>query len=233
MDRNTSFSQNSYYGAPLNAVCINNFTSSYRYGFNGMEKDDEAKGRGNSYTTEFRQYDPRLGRWLSIDPLFKNFPWQSPYVAFDNNPILNTDPKGLAAEGESVGGDKLNKLTNRKGKLESKRDNLSGIRKALVNTRIKILESRISSMTSVFPEENGSGSMTPQANFDLTGTKGVKSGEYSVPDGTIKETEVDASPEIKQFGYRVPIVQNGTIEILDIGRPEWVSDGNGSRYIPV
>jgi len=52
-----------------------------------MEKDDKIKGEGNSYTTEFRQYDPRVGRWLSIDPLFANFPWQSPYVACDNNPI--------------------------------------------------------------------------------------------------------------------------------------------------
>jgi len=70
----------------------------YRYGFNGMEKDDQIKGKGNSYTTEFRQYDPRLGEWLTIDPLFKEFPWQSPYVAFDNNPIYYKDPKGLAAE---------------------------------------------------------------------------------------------------------------------------------------
>jgi RHS repeat-associated protein len=70
---------------------------SYRYGFNGMESDDEVKGVKNSYTTEFRQYDPRVSRWLSLDPLFANFPWQSPYVAFDNNPIINRDPKGLAA----------------------------------------------------------------------------------------------------------------------------------------
>ncbi len=27
------------------------------------------------------------------------FPWQSPYVAFDNKPIILTDPKGLAASG--------------------------------------------------------------------------------------------------------------------------------------
>ena len=64
-----------------------------------MERDDEVSGAGNSYTTEFRQYDPRLGRWMSLDPLFANFPWQSPYVAFDNNPIYFTDPLGLAAKG--------------------------------------------------------------------------------------------------------------------------------------
>ncbi|MBI1838357.1 MAG: LysM peptidoglycan-binding domain-containing protein [Flavobacteriia bacterium] len=72
---------------------------SYWFGYNGMEKDPEIKGEGNSYTTEFRQYDPRLGRWLSLDPLMSQFPWMSPYVAFDNNPIFFVDPLGLAAEG--------------------------------------------------------------------------------------------------------------------------------------
>ena len=66
--------------------------SDYRYGFNGMEKDDEVKGDGNSYTTHFRQYDPRVSRWLSIDP--KVTSWQSPYLAFSGNPIIFNDPKG-------------------------------------------------------------------------------------------------------------------------------------------
>jgi hypothetical protein len=38
----------------------------YRYGFQNQEKDDEVKGAGNSYTTEFSQYDPRVGRWLYL-----------------------------------------------------------------------------------------------------------------------------------------------------------------------
>ena len=69
-------------------------TSETDFGFNGMYKDDEVKGEGNSYTTEFRQYDPRVGRWLSLDPLEYEFPWQSPYVGLDNNPILLADPYG-------------------------------------------------------------------------------------------------------------------------------------------
>ena len=64
-----------------------------------MEKDPEMKGDGNSYTTEFRQYDPRLGRWLSLDPMMQMFPSISPYVAFDNNPIMFNDPTGLKSEG--------------------------------------------------------------------------------------------------------------------------------------
>lgn len=66
----------------------------YRYGFNGMEKDYEVKGSGNSYTTYYRQYDPRIARWKSIDPLTADFAHQSPYLSMDGNPILLNDPEG-------------------------------------------------------------------------------------------------------------------------------------------
>jgi RHS repeat-associated protein len=72
----------------------------YRYGFNGYESDDEVKGNGNSYTTQFRQYDPRLGRWLTKDPVFK--PQESPFALNGNNPVLIIDPNG--ADSTKVGG---------------------------------------------------------------------------------------------------------------------------------
>ena len=68
------------------------FSGSYRFGYQGSEKDNEVSGDGNSYTTEFRQLDPRLGRWYSVDPVFQ--PWQSPYTSMDNNPIGLNDPMG-------------------------------------------------------------------------------------------------------------------------------------------
>ena len=64
--------------------------SSYRYGFNGQEINNEISQHGNSYITEFRQYEVRIGRWLSIDPLIKKYPGLSPYVAFNAKPILQT-----------------------------------------------------------------------------------------------------------------------------------------------
>jgi RHS repeat-associated protein len=69
-------------------------SGSYRYGFNGMEKDDEVKGSGNSYTSYFRQYDPRLGRWNSVDPITASTPSWSPYRFGFNNPTLFIDPSG-------------------------------------------------------------------------------------------------------------------------------------------
>jgi RHS repeat-associated protein len=84
----------------------------YRRGFNGMEKDDEFKGKGNSYSTEFRQLDVRLGRWYCTDPKdgHPNLIGRSPYHFSYNNPILYTDEKGdipwpqLVAKYTSIGG---------------------------------------------------------------------------------------------------------------------------------
>jgi RHS repeat-associated protein len=70
-----------------------NFSSNeFRYGFNGMEKDDEISGTGNNYTAEFWQYDSRLGRRWNQDP--KPNPSISNYATFANNPILFADPLG-------------------------------------------------------------------------------------------------------------------------------------------
>jgi RHS repeat-associated protein len=68
--------------------------SSYKYGFNGKEKDDEVKGGGNSVDFGARIYDSRLGRWLSIDPMSKKYSSYSPYAFAKNNPITNKDYDG-------------------------------------------------------------------------------------------------------------------------------------------
>jgi RHS repeat-associated protein len=59
-----------------------------------MEKDDEIKGAGNSYDFGARIYDPRLGRWLSLDPLAAKYPSYTPYSFVDNSPTVFVDPDG-------------------------------------------------------------------------------------------------------------------------------------------
>jgi RHS repeat-associated protein len=70
----------------------------YRYGFNGMENDNELKGEGNSYQFGDYGYDPRMGRRWNIDPLFREYANQSPYSTFNNNPILFKDSTGKSGE---------------------------------------------------------------------------------------------------------------------------------------
>ncbi len=67
---------------------------SFRFGFNGMEADDEVKGDGNSYDFGARMLDPRLGRWLTIDALSSKYPYLSPYSSNGDNPLIYKDING-------------------------------------------------------------------------------------------------------------------------------------------
>lgn len=67
----------------------------YRYGFNGKENDNEVKGDGNQQDYGMRVYDPRLGRFLSRDPLTKEYPWNSPYSYAEGDVIRSIDLDGL------------------------------------------------------------------------------------------------------------------------------------------
>jgi len=68
---------------------------SYRYGFNGKETENDVKGIGNEQDYGMRIYDPRLGRFLSVDPLTKSYPWYTPYQFAGNKPIWAVDLDGL------------------------------------------------------------------------------------------------------------------------------------------
>ena len=75
---------------------VNRYSSpgSFRYGFNNKEKDNEIKGEGNGIAYENRIYDPRIAKWLSIDPLQKKYPNESPYNFTSDNPIYFADKDG-------------------------------------------------------------------------------------------------------------------------------------------
>jgi RHS repeat-associated protein len=64
------------------------------YAFNGQESIDEVSGDNNSYDFGARMYNPRIGRFLSIDNFAGNFTFQSPYVFANNTPIMGTDVNG-------------------------------------------------------------------------------------------------------------------------------------------
>jgi hypothetical protein len=78
-------------------------TSSYRYGFNGQEKDDEVKGPGNALNYTHRMSDPRIARFFSEDPIASVYPELTPYQIASNNPIMNTELEGLEG-GNSIAG---------------------------------------------------------------------------------------------------------------------------------
>lgn len=67
----------------------------YRYGFQGQQKDNEIRGEGNSLNYKYRMHDARIGRFLSVDPLAGSYPWNSPYAFAENRTIDGLDLEGL------------------------------------------------------------------------------------------------------------------------------------------
>jgi RHS repeat-associated protein len=72
-------------------------TITYLFSFNGKEKDNETYGEGNEYDYGFRIFNPRLGRFLSIDPLTNIYPELTPFQYASNTPIWAIDIDGLEA----------------------------------------------------------------------------------------------------------------------------------------
>jgi RHS repeat-associated protein len=74
-----------------------NYSSdAYRFGFNGKENDNEVHGSvGTFQDYGMRAYDTRVGRFFSVDPIGKDYPWYSPYQFAGNKVISCVDLDGL------------------------------------------------------------------------------------------------------------------------------------------
>ena len=96
-------------------------SNSYRYGFQGQEKDNEIKGEGNSLNYTFRMHDPRVGRFFATDPLSAKYPYYSPYQFSGNRVIDMIELEGLEPANTKVNpesqpiGDNWNFPTDSKG----------------------------------------------------------------------------------------------------------------------
>ena len=86
---------NDYYPGGMLLPNRHGSTDSYRYGFQGQEKDDEIKGEGNSLNFKYRMLDTRIGRFFAVDPLVHAYPWYTPYQFSGNTPIMSTELEGL------------------------------------------------------------------------------------------------------------------------------------------
>ncbi len=88
-------SKNDYYpfGMQMPGMCYNEGNSNDRYKYSSKEL--ETMGSLSKYHYGFREYDPEIGRWNWVDPLYFQTPGQSPYSFVSNNPVKHYDVAGL------------------------------------------------------------------------------------------------------------------------------------------
>ena len=103
----------------------------YRFGFQGQETDDEVYGAENAVSYKHRVHDPRIGRFLSIDPLAPEYPWNSPYAFSENRVIDGVELEGLevspymmmkAHANNKAREEYVNKYGTQEAKLQLQRD---------------------------------------------------------------------------------------------------------------
>jgi RHS repeat-associated protein len=66
----------------------------YPFGFNGKRYDNEVMGIGNWQDYGMRMYDPRIGRFPSVDPMTSKYPMLTSYQFASNSPIAGIDLDG-------------------------------------------------------------------------------------------------------------------------------------------
>jgi len=113
-------------------------SSDYRYSFQGQEQDLEIKGEGNSINYKYRMHDPRIGRFFTVDPLFKNYPWNSSY-AFSENRVID----GIDLEGREYFSKEKAMIESRHGRTFIQVDHLTPV------VRSKIAQFNYQGKTSV------------------------------------------------------------------------------------
>lgn len=73
--------------------------------YNGKELQDELNLGWYDY--QARQYDPAIGRWMAVDPLYDLSRRWSPYTYCYDNPLLFIDPDGMFGDFYDQNGKKL------------------------------------------------------------------------------------------------------------------------------
>jgi RHS repeat-associated protein len=194
----------------------------YRYGFNGKEKDDEVKGTsGTSYDYGFRLYDPQLARYLSIDPLIKQYPWYSPFQISGNSPILNLEADGSEELNNNKTNDNKTKGENKISKVENNM--------IVPPSPLKYSELSVTQSTSLLNNKNSFSYIDDQKELNGKGgktellTNVINNHQIEVPDKPIElersELKYLLSVSIPATSQTIPMNVLSNSQDINISRP--------------
>jgi RHS repeat-associated protein len=205
--------------------------SDYRFGFNGMEGDDEIKGKGNSYNFGARIYDPRIGRWLATDRLESKYPGTAPYTFALNSPLILIDPDGNEVVIKRIPGGGKNgkdkviisitaKIVDKTSKLsqiqilKDKIDNINPKRKKRINSA----QAELAALESEYQNfrQNEVARITGELKETYSGEGEEIDWEMGIIDIQFQADETQLSADDHIF-YAVDNVSGATAQVNEIG----------------
>ncbi len=189
----------------------NSSPGNYRFGFQGQEGDPELKGEGNSVNYKYRMHDPRVGRFLSLDPLAPDYPHNSPYAFSENRVIDRIELEGLeSAEPELL----------IEGKPTSK----------VLEYQGKTIETQNSYTVTYYVEGYSDNKVLMQSDLDKLPVvrKEIK---YTEPDYVHSKTELVWNGAISRTTYYHPLVVR--IEYRGNSQGELLAWGESVKHITI
>lgn len=165
-------------------------TSSYRFGFNGKENDNDVKEQGNQQDYGMRIYDPRLGKFLSVDPITNKYPELTPYQFASNCPISGVDLDGLEFKASIKDG---NLIFSAKLTIVNATDNLSNAQLNQLGANVKADFEKTYSKPSVTINIDGILIVLPKiiAQAEIEILNGIKPNESTSEKINTKYTSMD------------------------------------------
>jgi len=193
-------------------------SESYRYGWNGAQKDDEIfNSTGTSYDLGARMYDPRIGRMRSTDPWTAKYPWQSPFVYHKNSPIASIDWKGLGGPGDR----KTNTGISEHGK--SNKSKAGTAHKEGIYADVSMTKGNTNNPDKAFPDKIAKdNNLTTQQLYALN--PGLEENRHSIGQGQFIRTIPDKGKEISDYKY-ISRKEEYDVTIMEAGGNAYVAGG--------
>jgi RHS repeat-associated protein len=169
----------------------------YRYGYQGeFAETDEETGKP---TFQLRIYDPRLGRWLSPDPMGQ---YHSPYMAMDNTPQQSVDPTGgcTGAGGKGCTYDKNGNATDAGGNSWSMIDGTENLNTPIQMQEITVTASSFKNVNGSLKNYNDINWANTRQSIDFSNSVRGAGHDFLTHDVTIAMMALIAAPLIIELG---------------------------------
>jgi RHS repeat-associated protein len=175
----------------------------FRCGFQGQVVDNEVSGSGNSIDFGNRMYNPRLGKFLSLDAFASKYPAISPYAFVTNNPISNIEIGGdsvlfYSASGTYLGYSHDNVRYKDKNLLVIIKDKDVKNFKSQYERKRGAEYKKANELSASQVEQHVAGLEGMGTTFDVTEMQKFYNDNYNkVPDGEKTKTENDDTKQIE------------------------------------